>query len=558
MKWLQRAIAQRHSDEGIALPSVILLIVVVGMLAITVMGVILAQVTPTIFSQKNSRTVTAAEAGIAAALGEIRAAVAPDPVNGEILGNSRALPCSAAGTVTGSGGDLKYQVNIRYYKIDPTNMDEAWRNNNKMSCFTQGTITGVPVTPSYALITSAGTDAQLPERVGHSANRTMQTIYRFDVSNYNISGGIIFAYGTAFCLVADEAKEGSAIRYVAANHCQEDTDLNMWSWLEDYRLHLSSTDVAGDPLCISGQPSGNNTVEAKLQRCQADGVAGDALGQYFSWESGARFKGQNAANTARSEKCLHAKRTGDADKTIREGDPLLVTPCGDGEAVEWRSFKPDARLGAGGASYATGQIVSAQEFGRCFDVYEEHVYTDSGKDSDGYVRDYNLLYTCKQDPSGTTGVFWNHKWIYTEPPKNIEGVYAGEISNQNIYVNSPRGKVCLLSPAGTGNGLTVGFEIPYAERNSYSSGRNCNDARAKWTRRADTGDSSTSWTFVDYRGRCMSIGRKVPKNNYAWSAPAVAACDGSNSQKWNAPREMRGAGVDAYREPATSLVTSGG
>ena len=69
MTYLRKALERR--DEGIALLSVILLMVVLTTFAIIVLGLVLAQVTPTLYTNKNSRTLVAAQAGIDAAVGVI-------------------------------------------------------------------------------------------------------------------------------------------------------------------------------------------------------------------------------------------------------------------------------------------------------------------------------------------------------------------------------------------------------------------------------------------------------------------------------------------------------
>ncbi len=544
-------------EAGVAMMTALFLILVIGMLAILVTGVVIAQITPTMFNKKNSRTIAAAEAGVNAALGQMRSATAADPVNGSTYGNSQALPCQVSGPVDASSPDLTYRVTITYFRNDPRGKDAAWRDANKMICRpeTSGQ-PGVAVTPAYAVIGAEGLDRGVPGLAAESGDRAIETTYQFDVSNLNIEGGNIFSYGTAFCLVADSATADAKIRYQPASECKIDSATNLWSWRTDYRIHLSSSDVAGSPLCLSGRPSSTTaTVEAYLAACSTVSKP-DPLGQLFRWESGARFMDQNAANTDKGVQCLQSATIADAAKpgyAIKSGDPLLVTPCSDGEAVDWRSFKPDARLGAAAASYATHQLVSAQEFGRCFDVFEDHIYADSNLDADGNKRNYNLLYTCKQDPSGKGEVKWNHKWYYTEPPEDESGTYSGETAGQNIYVlynDSDSYKACIMSPAeGAGNRLS--FEV-YTGSNTKLDGNSCSDKRAKWVRKAETNDSMTSWTFVDYTGkRCISIGPKAPKNSYSWSIPVVAECDGSTAQKWNAPAIPRGAAVDAYRESTT-------
>ena len=127
--------SRRRDDAGMALALTLFLIMLIGVLSLSIAGVVLAQTLPTQVEQKNTRTVAAAEAGIEVALHRLRAA--NDGAGTGMLG---LLPCtSASGTVLSGpvapGGDApRYSVSIRYFAADPSAQNAAWRTANALGC----------------------------------------------------------------------------------------------------------------------------------------------------------------------------------------------------------------------------------------------------------------------------------------------------------------------------------------------------------------------------------------------------------------------------------------
>ena len=75
-------------------------------------------------------------------------------------------------------------------------------------------------------------------------------------------------------------------------------------------------------------------------------------------------------------------------------------------------------------------------------------------------------------------------------------------------------------------------------------------ARLKWTRYEYTGVYSRSYIFVDQWNRCLTADSADPYINagQAWSKMTVAACNGAEAQKWNAPAYLTDASFGDYRE----------
>ncbi|WP_158375665.1 RICIN domain-containing protein [Cellulosimicrobium cellulans] len=498
-----------RADDGIAMLSAIIMVLILASLSLVVLALVAAQVKPTEFARKNTRTIFAAEAGVEAALGQIRSVASAPDFTGAVYGDLTKLPCTLTGTVSDAAGALTYSVTVRYYKDNPAGKTETWLEANKMACR--------PATqPAYAYLKSQGFSETTPRLSVNEADRTLSSVYQFNTTNTNVAGGRIYTFYSGFCLRADTVSAGSKITYVAKASCGTDDDRELWLYDSDYKIKLAVTTLPGaTQLCITGAPSaGASSVEATLQNCKTDS---SRWNQLWSWEGGSRWRGENSAISDYSSYCLYSGATGG---TALSGNKLSVANQCAGDS-EWGSFNPDPAVGPGAASIDTKQIVNYLEFGRCFDVTDVDVN-----------KEFMIAYPCKQDPSGGSLLDWNHKWYYTEP---TTGSVAAP---QQIYVlrnNSTSNKYCLQSPGAGGQYVTLTSACSTAQNQ-------------KWTRYQDTGNS-TSYTFVDYLGRCIGIGDKY---NSAWSKLVVTSCSGEADQKWNAPPEKVEASIGNYLEGARS------
>lgn len=500
-------------DEGAALVSAILMMLVLAGLSVLVLALVVGQVVPTQLAQKNQRTVFAAEAGVQATLNVLRTASQTPDYAGRVFGNLSALPCTVSGAVADAAGDVRYDVTVKYYLENPSGKDAAWLTANAIPCSS-----GPAQQPVYALVTAGGTSAAVPGRAADDGDRGVQMVYRFNVTNVNVAGGLVYAFGRSACLQADGTTSGSEISYVAASTCGSDDETQLWVYDDDYMIKLASSMLPGKtPLCITGPANTSSTLERALLRPCKDRTDTARWNQLWSWEGGARWRGETSAIDDYSVWVL--------DSGTRSGNPVgrklhvdRFSSKTDGPSnAAWGSFDPDPRVGPGAASISTRQIVNYLEFGRCFDVTDE---TTS--------KEFMIVYPCKQDPSiAGNKLKWNHKWYYSEPDPGMTSK-----ANQEIFVYDSGGtKFCLESPAS----------------GQYPVLRSCNtaNARQKWTRHQNTGNYSTSYTFTDNLGRCISIGDKYSS---AWSKIVVTTCNGESEQKWNAPPESVSALLGDYRE----------
>ncbi len=511
MRSLTRALRSRvirageRGDDGAALLLVMTSILVTTALSILILGLVMSQMLPTQFQAKRTQTLSAAQAGIDAATSQIRTAIGSTN-NSVNFGGKDKLPCS----LTGSSGSISYTVTITYYDSNPAELPANELAIHTIDCGPSARYagTGAQFVPSHALLTSEADGPAL--RGGDLGDRTIQSIYSFQLDNGNIPGGLMMTMpNRSFCLQADSASVGSAVRYVGTTSCVFNSSLQMFVYNKDYQLALAST-LKTTPLCIQGNTTSNANVSLRV--CDAGNAA-----QLWSYEGGSRFKGQNSANTDYGSRCLSVG----SNTTDIAGKPLMSsTSCSSDQ--EWGSFAPDPSVGAGAASVNTKQIVNYYEFGRCMDVTGENI-------------DANLMivYPCKQDPSGGTKLKWNHKWYYQE----------GLTSPQTITVlvdNQTSRTYCLTAaPAST------------ADSSAYVVFDPCTGAaNQKFVRSFKTPDYADSYTFTDFSGRCLAIGPKWNNGNY--STIVSAACNGGSAQKWNAPELVSDPGVSGTRELVNS------
>ncbi|TFW00125.1 hypothetical protein [Orlajensenia leifsoniae] len=523
---------QADPERGSALISALIFMLLLASLSLVLASVLLAQAVPEKLAFKGTRTVYAAESGMQSTLGVLRSIPALPDASGKIYGNKAKLPCAVSGTVDGVATGARYAATIRYYATDPGAQTDAWRNSttNQILC-TVGA--GTAIQPKYALIVSVGQDAAVAGQSATFGNRSLAAVYEFPLTNVNIPGGYIYAFGTTVCLQAEGLTAGSLVRYQTAANCNNPTT-QYWVYDTNYTLRLASSTLTATPLCITGPTTTGSTAteKVKLQACKSSSDTTRST-QLWSYEGGDRWRGQNTTiSTGYNTLCLSSGQnttTPTGGVTGTPPVPLLYLSVGTlcADKVAWGSFTPQAAVGPGNASYATKEVTNYKEFGRCLDVTAGSITST-----------YMITYPCKQDPSGTgtppgTGfLYWNHKWFYNEPAAG-----ASSAPDQDFYVYDGSGtKKCLQTPLDTASSKYVIF-----------TGCSSSEVRQDWTRVGSTGDYATSYLFLDTYGRCLAI-NPADLHDSAYSKVVVATCNGSTLQKWNAPPNSTSSSFGSYRE----------
>jgi hypothetical protein len=559
---LRDAIARRtgegRDELGVAMLSAILFMIIVAGLATIMVSVVLGQVAPSYIAQKGTQTVYAAQAGLQAALGQLRSA--SQIVTGKQIGNVKTLPCTVTGSLNpGSTDGLSYSVKISYFPTDPTGQSDSWLTAHQFACkdtvgnSDSGVTVPAPTTQplKYALMVSQGIGGAIPGTSDTTdGNRSIAAVYTFEVSNTNIVGGRIYDYNNnnSYCMSAvptvaggTTTKTGGLIQFLPASKCVAGptTDpLQLWIYGQDYEIKLAASTVAGytgGALCITGPANStdptNKNQSAILRPC----VASPSLtrwNQQWNWVGSNTWQGMNSAISATSTWYL---ATGKAS-----GTALLPTDYVQVSTSPVGGFSPSTSVGAGAASKITNEIVNYKEFGRCTDVTDETI-TDS----------FMISYPCKQDPSGGKDpIKWNQLWYYTEPtaPKAGAPVPAA-VAGEEIYVYDSTGKLnCLTRPSPAISGSYVTFK---ACTSSDTKTFLTTDPNQSWTRNYDTGDYPTSYLFTDPKGLlCLSVASDAAHLYKGWSEIVVASCDGTDAQKWNAPPSTTKSFVGGYKEIA--------
>ena len=508
---LRHALIQRGlRDDGVALMSVMLFMILLTGLSLVLLSVILGQLGPSFTAQKSTKTVYSAQAGLQAALGVVRSAAAA-PVGGEVFGDPHSLPCTFTGNLDGSTSDVKYDVTIQYYLLDPTGKTEPWLSANDLPC--SAPPAGVTGEPKFAYIVSKGSGVSAGTRSPTEGNRSVAAIYKFKITNVNVPGGRINNSGKTRCLAAETATVGSLIKFVTAANCTlANAEKQLWIYDTTYQIKLASTTVAGaTPLCITGSGYDN----AKLAACLTDN---GRWNQLWSWNDGGQWQGQKETIA-----------DGYGSVCLVDASSVLTTAGCSGALI------PELSVGAGAAGLNTHQIVNYKEFGRCADV------------TDRNIRQTKMItYPCKQDPSGGGRLSWNHRWYYAEPVPSVPPAAPVLFSTGQVWVfpdlpgGSPGAQNCLETPLDTAATKDVIFSA------SCSA-----DSRQQWKRHKDSPDRLTSYTFKDTYGRCLTADPSNPHvetSGRAFSVMRMATCDGSEAQKWNAPATYSESEFEGFKE----------
>lgn len=534
----RRGLRAAAGDDGAALLIALFTMLLAGVLSLAVLATVIGQVGPTQFGQKNVRTIHAAEAGIDVALGALRNASTVDPADASlVVGDRQQLPCTTGtkigvveGDVAGSPGELEFRTEIQYFSEDPAGQDEGWRTTNALSC----TSTGGPVlTPNYAVITSEGLGADLPRSAATAGDRTIETIYDFQLTNANISGGLIARFddgnSASLNLCFDAGSDNPAVGDpLLVKLCDPGAPAQLWSWGGDSTIALSVTQGTGLSLCVAGLGASDTVanVPLTLQACNG-GDFKQKWGYTDNASFAARLRNVNESSDT-PEHCIYLPNDNVAGSTVRAGRGNPGCGSGSGNYNRVRTWRPDARVGAGKAGYIADnpanqqfQWVNFYEFGRCFDVTNwDPNYS------------FMIAFPCKQDVSGYVG--WNQTLQWDDATGHLH-TYSGDTGWTFGYSrDQSRTQQCLLAPTTNGGRVLLSPCSVLEERHD-------------WTVYRQRLTYAESWTIEDSNGRCLSIG--LPGTTTGdlrqWSTIISETCNGSARQKWNAPPDP---GVTALRD----------
>jgi hypothetical protein len=496
-------------DDRGSLPMA-LLVTLVGMaLSAALVPVVVNQVISTRVVSARTQALDAAQAGIDAALGQLRSATTTATSSEGKLEN--LPPCEMTGETTGDlatskdltqlAGDedigvLRYRVTIAYFGL-PDDADDA-----------TPTPLGCPAldVPTTATLTATGSGSATGAlTAGTPGTRTIEATYTFKTNNENITGGAIqLASPTTNPLCMDGGLDASPATgsSVKMQLCKSGGSSDQrFAYTTDLNIKLVGSETTAAPagMCLDAPvPHATNGL-VTFQPC-----LGRSARQQWSLDNNSNFRGTTDGVNLDAF-CLNLANPGAAGSTI------VLGPCGN--VADRRTFRPQTGTGAGMASAATGQLVNYKQFSRCLDV-TNHAPTSS----------YMIVWFCKQAPDGA--VSWNQKW--TLPPVTTTAADAHPERIRTAGSGNPG--YCLLTPTSTAGYVTMS---PCALTGALT------ENRMKWTMYGNTGDYTTSFRIVDTNGYCLtptSLTVAAPDTHGDGTAKVkVAPCTSSELQKWNAP-----------------------
>lgn len=512
-----------RQDEG-SLPMVMLIMLIGLAMGSVLVPMLLNQVRSTVFVASRENSLAAAQAGIDVVVSRIRAAT------DGTKGNPTLLPCappprhqSSGAPMTGAVGTpnpATYSATVEYYVVDPVRTPTA----PPMLCVTnRGTFDdsspdprNARTVPSYALITSTGTDLT-PGSKGRSVGRTLTSTYVFKTTNLNVANGQLPIYPVSgsdpagMCIDggSSQPSPGTPVFLQACSRTRPPSQQQLFSYRTDLTLQLSTAASTAYPkgLCLhtdtsTGTPVEGNTVVLAL--CSDLGTP--PYSQQWSYNDNGGFQAaqSDSVSTGRLPNlCM--------DVTEQKiGTRILLKACNrDGLTSNspTQTWLPTPTVGPGAA--AAPQLVNYLQFGRCLDV--------TSQDVNAAVL---IAFSCKQNPKPGQ-VSWNQTFAYDTT--------TGWLSTTTNGI-----RYCLFSPR-TEAGL-----VRLARCDLAAGGPNPSTTAAQLVWRAPGTTAAVPYgeryTFVDSSTdakRCLSVvdGPGAPGSR---AVIGVATCDGSTAEKWNA------------------------
>ncbi len=490
----------RWRDDRGSLPFALMVTLVGTAVSALLVPMVVVQLGNTRADSQRVQAVEAAQAGLDAALGQLRRA---NDGNGK--GIPSALPCNAITGSVGGDGVSTYSVGIQYFETTAS-------SPLAITCPTAQS--GVPL--DHALLTSTGTSAGV-------RSRQLSATYTFWVNDENVAGGLIptFPYGsdtTPLCMDAGSATPTDPTP-ITMRTCTPGLAQQTFSYNLDLTVSLVSTaSAATGLLCLDAGPVPHvwNAV-VYLKACAAKGTSAH-IGQMWSLNNHANFEGTSDGLT-NDNYCIVVKNAGQlaSPVVLGSGDKSIVNPptCQQ-QHDDKESWNPDASVGAGAAGESTQQLVNYGQFGRCLDVPRSDV-------TYGYL----IIWPCKQAPDPST-IGWNERWVkVTSPLHGNKLLITTTDKNNNRY--------CLQTVQGSSTYVTVQPCGPSVTI----------DQTMEWTVTGEiTGDPYHSYTIIDYNGNCLSPNDATVdpyvdpvahvQASQGISKATVAACGAAGLLKWNA------------------------
>ncbi len=534
----------------------LMMVTLVGvMLGALLVPIVVTQSRSTRFDTSRVHALDAAQAGIDAALGQIRSAVGADNT-----GDSSLLPCATTHSgkpITGkanSSGLATYAVYIDYYTggtaAAPTGL---------MPICAQGHGPydgGTTVTPAFARLTSMGTDG--PARNGSSGGRTLVTTYVFETNNANISGGTIRIYTadhdtTNWCLDVGVAypAEGTPVRLQQCSTSVPVAPQQKFAYRSDLTIQLASSvgSVVGgvtyaNGLCIDAQTlnTGGTAPLAGsalvLKKCAT--VGSPVWSQQLSIDRHRSIQAPlktSATSDSLSNLCMTVDLVSSGGNLIHGVDNSVTLQTCDGSLTSpTDAWVPSPAIGAGAAVKTnSSQWINFYQFGRCLNA------TNNDPDAP-----YLTAPGCRQNPYPNAAEYVNQKITYNAT------------TDKHLYWTLNGTDYCLYNQAKPTSTNLLDHRVLMVSCASHSG---ISNIQLQWKRTTPTTDPSLPYTAqfrfqtMDSSQQCLSLADipAVPGDPYGhqydvWQKAVTVTCDFSPIQQWNASVNPSGSSLQNTTE----------
>jgi hypothetical protein len=485
-------------DTGSLLMAVI--VSLVGMSLAALLGpVVLTQINSTRVDIRRVQDLHAAQAGLDAAMAQIRAA---DDGHGN--GVRASLPCGPLTGDVGGGPAGQYRVAVYYVDFDPQQRmanPEAWFAAHDLDCAPGA---GPGVLPAFGVFFSTG--------IGAGSTRMLRAAYRLRTTNQNIAGGRIHIFqiggSTAdLCMDAGATTTPAGGTPLRMEVCDANRKQQVFAYTPDSTLLLVNSVNAAQPagMCLDAGSPRSEGATVVFQPCESPAVAD----QQWRYTSSANFDGMNGGGntTGWTLQMVSADTPG-------SGVKITKSPTSPGVYNNINSFSPEAAVGPGDAGPQNDQVVNFNQFGRCLDLT-----------GGNYAIGHLIAWPCKPT--------WNQ--AFPLPPLTLSAASATPgIISMDVPPDkpTPKGFYCLRSPRSTAPGR-------YPTMVTCTSGASAPDLQ--WTVYGYTGNYADSYRILDVDGNCLqpTDPDATPpdlEDNGAEkvSKIVVRPCDESTLQKWNA------------------------
>jgi hypothetical protein len=468
-------------DDG-SLPLAMMLTLVGTTLSTLTVPVLINQLQDTAETMDRAQALHAAEAGLDAVMGGIRATVGDLGLLINVCGSPWA------GTLTGT---VSYNATMTLQTATST----------AIGC----NLTAMQASPpALAFISSTGSAGR--------TKRKLTATYVLRFTNENIEGGLVRFYGGAYCLDGGSGSPAVGTN-VTTQPCTTGAIRQTFAYTKQLQLQLVSSRTATNPLgmCLDSGIAPGTGVLVNFQVCGSPTIP---FNQRWNINDSSNFQSTNLANTGLGSYCFHAK----AGAT--PGAFVELNTCA-GAADNTRTFAPEASVGAGAAG-PPYQMVNFKQFGRCIDVTNFNVTL-------GYL----IVWPCKQAPN-PLNVGWNQRFNIPTTGDGL-GAATGSITT---YDSSKLKTYCLVTadpaPATahfvtaqdctTANATKSTWKVSYQEK-TYVDSYVIKDSAGNCLTPANLDDPKLPSTDIF-------------KGSTTVSKLTVARCDGSKLQKWNAPANI--------------------